>query len=135
MKTPPPADPSSRPIDSKWTWHRARLLELREKLRESQLEHEKAAATPFESQRSDVGENAQEQTDHEILLAELHAEADRMNEIEGALLRIQNGTYGRCEETGASISPARLRAIPWTRYSRAAADRHSPAHNGKGPLR
>ena len=37
-------------------------------------------------------------------------------EIEEALTRIQNGTYGLCQANGESIPRARLRAIPWTRY-------------------
>jgi DnaK suppressor protein len=38
-------------------------------------------------------------------------------EIESALGRIQNGSYGVCEETEEMIEPERLRAIPWTRLS------------------
>lgn len=38
-------------------------------------------------------------------------------EIEMALSRIENGTYGVCEETEEPIEPDRLLAIPWTRLS------------------
>jgi DnaK suppressor protein len=38
-------------------------------------------------------------------------------EIESALGRIENGTYGICEETEEPIEPERLLAIPWTRLS------------------
>ncbi|RYZ88543.1 MAG: TraR/DksA family transcriptional regulator, partial [Proteobacteria bacterium] len=38
-------------------------------------------------------------------------------EIEYALSRIENGTYGICEETDEAIEVARLFAIPWTRLS------------------
>ncbi len=38
-------------------------------------------------------------------------------EIESALGRIENGTFGYCEETEELIEPERLRAIPWTRLS------------------
>ena len=38
-------------------------------------------------------------------------------EIENALMRIQNGTYGICEETEEPIEVERLIAIPWTRLS------------------
>jgi DnaK suppressor protein len=38
-------------------------------------------------------------------------------EIEFALSRIENGTYGVCEETEEPIEPERLLAIPWTRLS------------------
>lgn len=38
-------------------------------------------------------------------------------EIESALARIENGSFGYCEETEEEIEPERLRAIPWTRLS------------------
>lgn len=42
---------------------------------------------------------------------------ERLVEIEAALSRIENGTYGFCEETEEIIEPDRLLAIPWTRLS------------------
>lgn len=41
----------------------------------------------------------------------------QLMEIESALARIENGTFGICEETEEPIEPDRLRAIPWTRLS------------------
>lgn len=38
-------------------------------------------------------------------------------EIEQALARIENGTYGICEETEEPIEIDRLFAVPWTRLS------------------
>jgi DnaK suppressor protein len=38
-------------------------------------------------------------------------------EIEMALARIEQGTYGVCEETEETIEAERLLAIPWTRLS------------------
>lgn len=38
-------------------------------------------------------------------------------EIESALMRIQKGNYGVCEETDEPIEEERLLAIPWTRLS------------------
>jgi DnaK suppressor protein len=42
---------------------------------------------------------------------------NQLIEIESALARIENGSFGVCEETEESIEPERLRAIPWTRLS------------------
>lgn len=42
---------------------------------------------------------------------------NQLIEIESALARIENGSFGVCEETEESIEPDRLRAIPWTRLS------------------
>lgn len=41
----------------------------------------------------------------------------QLAEIEMALARIENGTYGICEETEEPIERERLLAIPWTRLS------------------
>ncbi|MCC7440483.1 MAG: TraR/DksA family transcriptional regulator [Bdellovibrionales bacterium] len=38
-------------------------------------------------------------------------------EIDAALKRLDDGTYGTCEETEEPIEDERLRAIPWTRLS------------------
>ncbi len=41
----------------------------------------------------------------------------QLMEIESALARIENGSFGYCEETEELIEPERLRALPWTRLS------------------
>lgn len=41
----------------------------------------------------------------------------RLREVEAALARMAQGTYGWCEETGEPIPFARLQAEPTTRYT------------------
>lgn len=41
----------------------------------------------------------------------------QLSEIEHALARIENGSFGICEETEEVIETERLLAIPWTRLS------------------
>jgi len=41
----------------------------------------------------------------------------QLMEVEMALARIEQGCYGICEETGESIEPERLVALPWTSLS------------------
>ncbi|RMF26246.1 MAG: conjugal transfer protein TraR [Chloroflexi bacterium] len=36
-----------------------------------------------------------------------------LHEVEKALNRFEEGTYGLCEECGQPIDPARLTALPW----------------------
>ncbi len=43
-----------------------------------------------------------------------------INNLENALVRIKNGTYGICIDTGNLISKERLRAVPHTQHSIAA---------------
>lgn len=44
------------------------------------------------------------------------SERKMLQEIDDALDRIENGTYGICEGGAEPISKARLKAIPWARY-------------------
>jgi RNA polymerase-binding protein DksA len=47
----------------------------------------------------------------------IRGNAERLlREVEAALGRIENGTYGACCRCSASIDPARLKAIPYTPY-------------------
>lgn len=43
-----------------------------------------------------------------------------INNLENALIRIKNGTYGICVDTGNLISKERLKAVPHTMHSIAA---------------
>ncbi len=53
----------------------------------------------------------------EFSLGLMDSERKLITEIDDALQRIENGTYGMCEGTGQPISKARLEAQPWARYS------------------
>jgi DnaK suppressor protein len=43
-------------------------------------------------------------------------ESRTLEQVEDALKRVADGTYGKCVECGKQIAPARLAAIPWTPY-------------------
>ncbi|MBF0494720.1 MAG: TraR/DksA C4-type zinc finger protein [Candidatus Omnitrophica bacterium] len=47
----------------------------------------------------------------------LSNETDILFEINEAMKRIDDGTYGVCEKYGIPISKSRLKAMPYTRYS------------------
>lgn len=69
----------------------------------------------------DKGGDEADQTVRVLAEAEFLSLHERMRtqlmEIESALARIENGTFGVCEETEEMIEPERLKAIPWTRLS------------------
>ncbi|WP_291721216.1 TraR/DksA family transcriptional regulator [Bernardetia sp.] len=51
-------------------------------------------------------------------LNQLAARAQKfISDLERALFRIKNGTYGVCKDTGKLISKERLRAVPHTQQS------------------
>jgi DnaK suppressor protein len=52
----------------------------------------------------------------ENTLGLMDSERKLLLEIEEALKRIEDGTYGICQGSGKPISKARLKAIPWAKY-------------------
>jgi len=58
----------------------------------------------------------------------LEREVRLLKEIDDALERIEQGTYGLCLATGKAIGKARLRAIPWAKYC----TEHARAREGNG---
>jgi len=55
--------------------------------------------------------------DRDFALSMVSSEQDALQEIEAAIDRIFDGTYGICEITGKQIRDERLMAVPFTRYS------------------
>jgi RNA polymerase-binding transcription factor DksA len=62
---------------------------------------------------ADVGSENFEQ---EFTLSLLENEEEVLTQIEGALGRIQKGTFGACEECEAAIPKERLKVLPYTAY-------------------
>ena len=62
---------------------------------------------------ADIGTDNYEQ---EFTLGLMDSERKLLKEIDDALQRIEQGTYGICEGIGKQIPKARLEAQPWARY-------------------
>jgi RNA polymerase-binding protein DksA len=62
---------------------------------------------------ADIGTDNYEQ---EFALGLMDSERKLLREIDDALQRIEERTYGVCEGTGNPIPKARLEAQPWARY-------------------
>ena len=117
MKNPLKAAPQPK-VAPQWQWHHRALLALRRVLTKEQEVRHAALHAPKEEGGVDYSDKATEEQEREELLAELSVEAAELSEIEAALVRLHNGTYGYCEVTGRPIAPERLKALPWTRFSR-----------------
>lgn len=61
--------------------------------------------------------------DSQVAIAE--NEAHMLQDVEEALARIEEGTFGRCEDCSATISLERLDAIPYTPWCIDCAETHS----------
>jgi RNA polymerase-binding protein DksA len=62
---------------------------------------------------ADLGTDAYEE---EMDLSLLEKKDQILQEINDALERIEQGTFGRCEECGQEIPSRRLQALPYARY-------------------
>jgi RNA polymerase-binding transcription factor DksA len=96
---------------------RRKLLRLRAAIarRIKQLADEAREDIPgYSEHMADAGTDS---IDRDLALGLVSFEQEALYEIDAALNRIDDGTYGVCELTGKPISWKRLEAIPWTRYS------------------
>jgi RNA polymerase-binding protein DksA len=63
---------------------------------------------------ADVGTDNFEQ---EFTLGLIESERQILRDIQEALVRIDNGTFGICQGTGKAIPKVRLEAVPWAKYT------------------
>jgi RNA polymerase-binding transcription factor DksA len=103
-------------IRPEWVPHFRRLLELLEQLLAGRDRRMREAGAELPD-RNSVTESAAEEYERVISLEEFTAGTRLLLEVEEALRRIREGSYGRCEMTGAAIPEERLAAIPWTRFA------------------
>lgn len=72
----------------------------------------------------DVTDRASTETDRAIELRTRDRERKLINKIDEALIRIEDGSYGYCEETGDPIGLQRLEARPIATFGLEAQERH-----------
>ena len=72
----------------------------------------------------DIADRASSETDRALELRTRDRQRKLISKIEDALRRIEDGSYGFCEETGEPIGVARLDARPIATMSLEAQERH-----------
>ena len=72
----------------------------------------------------DLADRASSETDRSLELRTRDRQRKLISKIDEALRRIEDGSYGYCEETGEPISLARLEARPIATLSLEAQERH-----------
>ncbi len=70
-----------------------------------------------------LGDGGTEEYLHDLNATLLENEEYLANEVQAAIKRLDDGTYGKCEMCGRDISAARLDAIPYARYCIKCADK------------
>ena len=96
-------------------WKEDILRESRETLSHLQLETEN---------HPDLADRASSETDRSLELRTRDRQRKLISKIEAALRRIDDGSYGFCEDTGEPIGFARLNARPIATMSLEAQERH-----------
>jgi DnaK suppressor protein len=96
-------------------WREDILKEAKETLQHLQEESEN---------HPDIADRASSETDRAIELRARDRQRKLIAKIDEALTRIDDGTYGFCEETGEPISLRRLEARPIATLSVEAQERH-----------
>jgi DnaK suppressor protein len=89
----------------------------------------------LDSRETELEENAAEQWDARFLSVMSDNDAHALEEVIGALLRLDEGRYGICVVCGEPIDEARLAAIPETPYCARDAERKEAAERPKAPPR
>ncbi|MFZ1196229.1 MAG: RNA polymerase-binding protein DksA [Pseudolabrys sp.] len=96
-------------------WREDILKEAKETLQHLQEENQN---------HPDIADRASSETDRAIELRARDRQRKLIAKIDEALTRIDDGTYGYCEETGEPISLRRLEARPIATLSVEAQERH-----------
>lgn len=96
------------------------LIRTRLEAKRAELQHEIDELIGEESSSSqrdqgveDSGETAQDIQEIQREQSILQNQRLLITEVEEALKRLQDGTYGRCQSCGQPIPAQRLEAIPW----------------------
>lgn len=76
------------------------------------------------AQHADLADRATSETDRALELRARDRQRKLINKIDAALARIEEGTYGFCEDTGEPIGIKRLDARPIATLSLEAQERH-----------
>ena len=118
-----PADDEPFMSERQRKYFRAKLLKWKDDiLRESK--ETILALQDDTANQPDIADRASTETDRAIELRARDRQRKLISKIDAALRRLEEGTYGYCEETGEPISLKRLDARPIATLSIEAQERH-----------
>ena len=121
---------SYRPSEDEEFMNERQLEYFKKKLlnwKEDILRESRETVTHLQSETEnhpDIADRASSETDRALELRTRDRQRKLISKIEDALRRIEDGSYGFCEETGEPIGVARLDARPIATMSLEAQERH-----------
>ncbi|GAA0591168.1 hypothetical protein GCM10009001_04010 [Virgibacillus siamensis] len=107
------------------------LLNMKRNLEAQETVEESIDNNPDELNVADnhLADSASEFVDRQQQIAEGNLQEERLTEVNEALERIDEGTYGICVDTGKEIPYERLKAVPYTKRTVDAEETHQKHSN------
>ena len=93
----------------------ARAKQLREEIRQTLIRTDSEQYLQIADQVHDVEAESFADLIVDVNLAEIDRDVEELRAIDASIIRIAEGSYGACEECGAAIELARLRATPYVK--------------------
>ena len=105
-------------------YFKKRLLEWKNEIIESNTKNIYMDGVDHEISSPDIIDQASSQTEKTVEMRTLNRQRKLLSKIDKAIKRIQDNTYGYCEETGEPIGVKRLIARPIATLSIEAQEKH-----------
>ena len=105
-------------------YFKRKLLDWKKDLRRSSNEALYNSSMDDNSTSADIVDQASYYTEKNVEMRAINRQIKLISKIDSALTRIQNGTYGFCEDSGEPIGLKRLMARPVATLSIAAQEKH-----------
>jgi len=95
---------------------RQRLQNQRDEILNMYKQDLRAGQESADDGTEDIVDRANNAYNRELMFSLSDTERNTLLQIENALRRMDDGTYGRCSNCGQSIALPRLEALPWARF-------------------
>ncbi|HSQ54032.1 MAG: TraR/DksA family transcriptional regulator [Thermodesulfobacteriota bacterium] len=95
---------------------REMLLKMREELVREIARRSRETAVSGVSDIGDILDSVSEERTRELDMILTDREKQKLKQIDDALDRIEENTYGLCEECGVKIPRARLKVVPFAKH-------------------
>uniref|UniRef100_Q01TC0 Transcriptional regulator, TraR/DksA family n=1 Tax=Solibacter usitatus (strain Ellin6076) TaxID=234267 RepID=Q01TC0_SOLUE len=123
MSGPPSIDRLARGDVVNVEHFKEKLLSKRRELVDAIGRAEQEVRTASEGEVGDPLDRSVDDTAADEGLHNSSVDSETLQQVDDALRRIEQGSYGKCVICGKPIEPARLEAIPWTPYCKADQER------------
>ena len=92
------------------------LEKMREELVQEIARRSKATTEAGAQDIGDILDSVSEERTRELDMILTDREKRKLHQIDDALDRIEDGTYGQCDECGVKIPRARLKVLPFAKF-------------------